>query len=291
MPQTWLITGSSRGLGRALAEAAVAAGHNVVATARDPQALADLEGAHAVALDVTDREQARAAVAAAVERFGRLDVLVNNAGYANVSSIEDFAEDDFRAQLETNLWGVVNVTRAALPVLREQGAGHIIQISSVGGRSSAPGLGPYQTAKWAVEGFSGVLAKEVTPLGIKVTVVEPGGFRTDWAGSSMTVHAFNPAYDASVGAMMRYREQAVALGDPAKAAQAILTVAQADEPPLQLLLGSDAFALAREADEARIASDEKWKHLTQSTDHDDADPAGIEAARELTTSGATGTRR
>lgn len=291
MPQTWLITGSSRGLGRALAEAAVAAGHNVVATARDPQALADLEGAHAVALDVTDREQARAAVAAAVERFGRLDVLVNNAGYANVSSIEDFAEDDFRAQLETNLWGVVNVTRAALPVLREQGAGHIIQISSVGGRSSAPGLGPYQTAKWAVEGFSGVLAKEVTPLGIKVTVVEPGGFRTDWAGSSMTVHAFNSAYDASVGAMMRYREQAVALGDPAKAAQAILTVAQADEPPLQLLLGSDAFALAREADEARIASDEKWKHLTQSTDHDDADPAGIEAARELTTSGATGTRR
>lgn len=291
MPQTWLITGSSRGLGRALAEAAVAAGHNVVATARDPQALADLEGAHAVALDVTDREQARAAVAAAVERFGRLDVLVNNAGYANVSSIEDFAEDDFRAQLETNLWGVVNVTRAALPVLREQGAGHIIQISSVGGRSSAPGLGPYQTAKWAVEGFSGVLAKEVTPLGIKVTVVEPGGFRTDWAGSSMTVHAFNSAYDASVGAMMRYREQAVALGDPAKAAQAILTVAQADEPPLQLLLGSDAFALAREADEARIASDEKWKHLTQSTDHDDADPAGIEAARELTTSGGTGTRR
>lgn len=291
MPQTWLITGSSRGLGRALAEAAVAAGHNVVATARDPQALADLEGAHAVALDVTDREQARAAVAAAVERFGRLDVVVNNAGYANVSSIEDFAEDDFRAQLETNLWGVINVTRAALPVLREQGAGHIIQISSVGGRGSAPGLGPYQTAKWAVEGFSGVLAKEVTPLGIKVTVVEPGGFRTDWAGSSMTVHAFNPAYDASVGAMMRYREQAVALGDPAKAAQAILTVAQADEPPLQLLLGSDAFALARSVDEARIASDDKWKDLTLSTDHDDADLAGIDAARELTTTGGTDSRR
>ncbi|RKQ86387.1 NADP-dependent 3-hydroxy acid dehydrogenase YdfG [Solirubrobacter pauli] len=287
MPQTWLITGSSRGLGRALAEAAVAAGHNVVATARRP---VDLEGAYPVALDVTDAEQARAAVAAAVERFGRLDVVVNNAGYANVSSIEDFAEEDFRAQLETNLWGVVNVTRAALPVLREQGAGHIIQISSVGGRSSAPGLGPYQTAKWAVEGFSGVLAKEVNPLGIKVTVVEPGGFRTDWAGSSMTVQEFNPAYDASVGAMMRYRESAVALGDPVKAAQAILTVADAEEPPLQLLLGSDAFALARSVDEARIASDDRWKPLTLSTDHDDADPAGIERARELTASRGTGSR-
>lgn len=291
MPQTWLITGSSRGLGRALAEAAVAAGHNVVATARDPQALADLEGAHAVALDVTDREQARAAVAAAVERFGRLDVVVNNAGYANVSSIEDFAEDDFRAQLETNLWGVINVTRAALPVLREQGAGHIIQISSVGGRVTSAGLGPYQTAKWAVEGFSGVLAKEVAPLGIKVTVVEPGGFRTDWAGASMTVHDIHPAYEASVGQMMRYREGAVALGDPVKAAQAILEVAAADDPPLQLLLGSDAFKVARAADEARIASDDRWRALTESTDHDDADPAGIEAARALTASGGTDSRR
>ena len=268
MPQTWLITGSSRGLGRALAEAALAAGHNVVATARDPRALADLEGAHAVALDVTDREQARAAVAAAVERFGRLDVVVNNAGYANVNSLEDFEEDDFRAQIETNLWGVINVTRAALPVLREQGAGHIIQISSVGGRVTSPGIGPYQTAKWAVEGFSGVLAKEVAPLGIKVTVIEPGGFRTDWAGASMTVHDIREAYEPSVGAFMRYRETAVALGDPAKAAQAILQVAQLDEPPLQLLLGSDAYAVARAADEARIASDEAWKVLTSSTDHD-----------------------
>jgi NAD(P)-dependent dehydrogenase (short-subunit alcohol dehydrogenase family) len=266
MPQTWLITGSSRGLGRALAEAVLAAGHNLVATARDPEQLRDLEGAHVVALDVTDREQARVAVQAAVERFGRLDVVVNNAGYANVNAIEDFSEEDFRAQLETNLWGVVNVTRAALPVLREQRSGHIIQISSVGGRVTSPGIGPYQTAKWAVEGFSGVLAKEVAPLGIKVTVIEPGGFRTDWAGSSMTVHDINPAYEASVGQMIAYREGAVALGDPAKAAQAILQVAQADEPPLQLLLGSDAYAIARATDEARIASDEAWKDLTLSTD-------------------------
>jgi NAD(P)-dependent dehydrogenase (short-subunit alcohol dehydrogenase family) len=271
MTRTWLITGTSRGLGRALAEAVLAAGHNVVATARDPEQVRDLVDAHpgrarAVALDVTDRTAAAAAVAATVEAFGRLDVLVNNAGYANVNSIEDFAEEDFRAQLETNLWGVINVTRAALPVLREQGAGHIIQVSSVGGRVTTPGIGPYQTAKWAVEGFSGVLAKEVEPLGVKVTIIEPGGFRTDWAGASMTVHDLRDAYEPTVGVMNRYREGAVSNGDPAKAAQAILKIASVPEPPLRLLLGSDAFKVAREADEAKIANDEAWKELTLSTD-------------------------
>jgi NAD(P)-dependent dehydrogenase (short-subunit alcohol dehydrogenase family) len=274
MTQTWLITGSSRGLGRALAEAVLDAGHNVVATARRPEQVQDLvdrfgDRARAVALDVTDRAAGAAAVKAAVDAFGRLDVLVNNAGYANVSSIEDFDEDDFRAQVETNLWGVINVTRAALPVLREQGSGHVIQISSVGGRVTSPGIGPYQTAKWAVEGFSGVLAKEVAPLGIKVTVIEPGGFRTDWAGSSMTTHDVHEAYGPTVGAMASYREQAVALGDPAKAAQAILKIASVPDPPLRLLLGSDAYQVARAADEASIANDEAWKELTFSTDHDE----------------------
>jgi NAD(P)-dependent dehydrogenase (short-subunit alcohol dehydrogenase family) len=271
MTQTWLITGSSRGLGRTLAEAGLAAGHNVVATARRPEQVQDLadrfpDRARAVALDVTDREAAERAVAATVEAFGRLDVLVNNAGYANVNSIEDFAEEDFRAQLETNLWGVINVTRAALPVLREQGSGHVIQVSSVGGRVTSAGIGPYQTAKWAVEGFSGVLAKEVAPLGIKVTIIEPGGFATDWAGASMTVHAIRDAYEPTVGLMNRYREGAVALGDPVKGAQAILKIASLPEPPLRLLLGSDAFAVARAADEERIASDDAWKELTLSTD-------------------------
>ena len=274
MTQTWLITGSSRGLGRALAEAVLAAGHNVVATARKPAQLQDLldrypERARAVALDVTDRAQGFDAVKATVDAFGRLDVLVNNAGYANVNSIEDFDEEDFRAQIETNLWGVINLTRAALPVLREQGAGHVIQISSVGGRDTAPGIGPYQTAKWAVEGFSGVLAKEVAPLGIKVTIIEPGGFRTDWAGSSMTVHEVRDAYRPTVGYMSDYRESATPLGDPEKGAQAILQIAQVSEPPLRLLLGSDAFAVARAADEAKIAADEAWKELTFSTDHDE----------------------
>ena len=217
---------------------------------------------------MTDRAQAAAAIKAAVDAFGTIDVLVNNAGYANVNSIEDFDEDDFRAQIETNLWGVINVTRAALPVLREQRSGHVIQISSVGGRITSPGLAPYQTAKWAVEGFSGVLAQEVAPLGIHVTIVEPGGFDTDWAGSSMTIHDFNPDYAESVGAMARFRSNgATATGDPAKGAQAIVTIASVDEPPLRLLLGSDAFKYARAGDEAKIASDEAWKELTLSTDY------------------------
>jgi NAD(P)-dependent dehydrogenase (short-subunit alcohol dehydrogenase family) len=272
MPRTWLITGSSRGLGRALAEAVLDAGHQLVATARDPGQLADLvdrypDRARAVALDVTDRAQADAAIQAAIDAFGRLDVLVNNAGYANVNSIEDFSEEDFRAQIETNLWGVINVTRAALPVLREQGSGHIVQISSVGGRDTAPGVGPYQTAKWAVEGFSGVLQKEVAPLGIHVTLIEPGGFRTDWAGSSMTVHDIREAYRPTVGVLSdRRRSGAPFPGDPVKGAQAILRITEVDDPPLRLLLGSDAYAVARAADEAKIASDERWKELTLSTD-------------------------
>jgi NAD(P)-dependent dehydrogenase (short-subunit alcohol dehydrogenase family) len=144
----------------------------------------------------------------------------------------------------------------------------VIQVSSVGGRVTTPGIGPYQTAKWAVEGFSGVLAKEVAPLGIKVTIIEPGGFATDWAGSSMAVHRFHEAYEQTVGLMNSYRAAAVALGDPAKGAQAILKIASVPEPPLRLLLGSDAFKIAREADEAKISGDETWKELTLSTDHD-----------------------
>jgi NAD(P)-dependent dehydrogenase (short-subunit alcohol dehydrogenase family) len=276
MPRTWLITGSSRGLGRALAEAVLNDGDRLLATARRPEQLTELVARHpdrarAVALDVTDRAQSAAAVEAAVDAFGSLDVVVNNAGYANVNSIEDFAEDDFRAQIETNLWGVINMTRAALPVLREQRSGHIIQISSVGGRDTAPGIAPYQTAKWGVEGFSGVLQKEVGPLGVHVTIIEPGGFRTDWAGSSMTVHEIREEYGQTVGRMAEYRESGTPLGDPAKAAQAILQVSKLAEPPLRLLLGSDAFAVARAADEAKIASDEQWKELTLSTDHDDAE--------------------
>ncbi|HEY2438287.1 MAG TPA: SDR family NAD(P)-dependent oxidoreductase [Solirubrobacteraceae bacterium] len=290
MPRTWLITGASRGLGRALAEAVLAEGEQLVATARRPESLADLvedraDQALAVPLDVTSRAQGDLAVRRTVERFGRLDVLVNNAGYANVNSIEDFTDEDFRAQIETNLWGVINLTRAALPVMRVERSGRIIQISSVGGRDTAPGIGPYQTAKWGVEGFSGVLQKEVAPLGIHVTLIEPGGLRTDWAGSSMTVHQIRPEYLETVGRMAEYRESATPLGDPVKAAQAILAISRVPDPPLRLLLGSDAYAVARAADEAKIASDESWKELTRSTDHDDSSLDLDELARVSASSG------
>jgi len=257
-------------LGRALAEAVLAHGDQLVATARRPADLDDLvarygDRVRAVALDVTDPVAARAAVDATIAAFGRLDVLVNNAGYANAGPIEELAEEDFRAQIETNLWGVINVTRAALPVLHRQRAGHVIQIGSVGGRVTSPGLGAYQTAKWGVEGFSGVLAKEVAPFGVKVTVIEPGGMATDWAGSSMTIHTVSADYEPTVGAMAGMRERMVQSGDPAKAAAAILEVARLDDPPLQLLLGADAWQVAGEADRARRASDERFKELTLST--------------------------
>jgi NAD(P)-dependent dehydrogenase (short-subunit alcohol dehydrogenase family) len=287
MSRTWLITGSSRGLGRALAEAALADGHRVVATARKPDDVADLverypDRARAVALDVTDRAQAADAVRATVDAFGAIDVLVNNAGYANVNSIEDFDEDDFRAQIETNLWGVINVTRAALPVLRAQRSGHVINVSSVGGRTVAAGLGPYQTSKWAVEGFSGVLQLEVAPLGIHVTIVEPGGFATDWAGSSMTLHDLREEYEPSIGWRRNYRDESFTPpGDPAKAAQAILRITEEPEPPLRLLLGSDAYEFARAADRARMASDEQWEGLSRSTDRDGAEPQLRELRRML----------
>ena len=280
MAKVWLITGSSRGLGRALAEAVVRSGDMVVATARDPGALDELVRGHperalSLALDVTRAEEAVRAVRAAVDRFGRVDVLVNNAGYANTSAIEDIDEADFRAQLETNFFGVFHMTRAALPVMRGQRSGHIIQISSVGGRVGSPGLGAYQSAKWAVEGFSEVLAREVLPLGIKVTLVEPGGFRTDWAGSSMRVGEVSEAYRSTVGAVGgEARQEATSRGDPAKAALAILRIAAEPAPPLRLLLGTDAVFIAEVAARRRAEEDARWKHLSVTTDHDGAVPFG-----------------
>jgi len=280
MSKVFLVTGSSRGLGRQIAERVLAEGHRLVATARKPEQLADLRGqVLPVALDVTDPEAARAAVAAAVAEFGRLDVVVNNAGYANVASVEDITAADFRAQLDTNLLGVVNVTKAALPVLRAQGAGHIIQVSSVGGRMPTPGMSAYQAAKFAVGGFSEVLAQEVAPLGIKVTVLEPGGMRTDWAGSSMTIHDISDPYQPTVGSIVRMlRTNLVhkAAGDPAKVAEVVLTVADMAEPPVRLLLGSDAVRYVKQVDQARMASDARWEELSVSTDYDDLTAAELD---------------
>ena len=276
--KTWLITGSSRGFGWELAKAVLESGDNAVATARRPEQLGDLvaqygERVRAVALDVTDVAAARAAVKVAVDEFGRLDVVVNNAGYAKSQSIEDTAEEDFRAQLETNLFGVVNVTKAALPVLHRQRSGHFIQFSSIGGRvGGSPGLGGYQTAKFGVEGFSEVLSNEVKPLGIKVTIIEPGGFRTDWGGSSMQTADVSEDYEDTVGAMNRYRESTVSEwpGDPARAATIITDIVRLDEPPLRLLLGATAVESAERASKARAAEAEQWADVSRSADF----PAG-----------------
>jgi NAD(P)-dependent dehydrogenase (short-subunit alcohol dehydrogenase family) len=279
MSSVFFLTGSSRGLGRAIAEAVLDGGHQLVATARDPRSLDDLVASHgerilALALDVTNPDEAQTAIAAGLEHFGRIDVVVNNAGYADLAAVEDVTLEEFRRQIDTNFFGVVNVTKAALPILREQAAGHIIQVSSIGGRLATPGLSAYQSAKWAVGGFSSVLAAEVNPLGIRVTVLEPGGMETDWAGSSMEVPPISEPYRRTVGASAAMHDSdAVALGDPAKVAQVVLEIAAMDEPPLRLILGSEAYAYATAAARAQAASDERFKQLTASTDRDGATDA------------------
>jgi NAD(P)-dependent dehydrogenase (short-subunit alcohol dehydrogenase family) len=273
MSKVWLITGSSRGLGRAIAEAALSLGDEVVATARNVDSLAGLGGEH-VALDVTDPEAARAAVAHAVERFGRLDVVVNNAGYADAGSFEELAPEVFDAQIQTNFYGVVNVTRAALPVMRAQRSGRIIQVSTAGGRTGHPGLSAYHASKFAVEGLSETVAKEVAPFGVKVTIAEPGGMRTDWAGSSMRIYDFDDDYAPSIGAMVKHYDDGGKsfAGDPAKFALAILELASMDDPPLRIPFGSDTVKILRAAAEADIASMDRLRELSESTDADDAVP-------------------
>src|SRR5579862_9374780 len=262
MKQVWFVTGSSRGFGRALVRAALEAGDLVAATARHPEQLADLaaeygDSIHPIALDVTDR----AAIAAAIGHFGRLDVIVNNAGYANVSPIETTTDADFRAQFETNFWGVYHVSKAAIPVLREQGGGVIMQFSSIGGRvGGSPGIASYQAAKFAIDGFSRVLQAETAPFGIKVVVVEPSGFRTDWAGSSMIVRDIPEAYAATVGVMnSRVRQSSDGpAGDPTRAAEILVRVARRRDIPDHLPLGVTAAESCIRLDEHLLAEDQRW---------------------------------
>jgi NAD(P)-dependent dehydrogenase (short-subunit alcohol dehydrogenase family) len=275
MSKIWFVTGSSRGLGRTLVEAILAAGDKVVATARKPEELKDLsttygDSIHAVKLDVTSPTDVAKAVAAALKAFGRIDVLVNNAGYGFLGAFEEMSDQEFKGQIDTNFWGVVNVTRAILPHLRQQGSGHIIQITSVGGRNAFPGLSGYHAAKFAVEGLSEALALEVKPLGLKVTIVEPGGFRTDWAGSSMAFAKPMEAYAPTIGFMreqldLRSGNQP---GDPRKAAQAILKLVDMPEAPLRLPLGNDALAVLRNGYKTTAEELERWAEITKSTDFD-----------------------
>jgi NAD(P)-dependent dehydrogenase (short-subunit alcohol dehydrogenase family) len=274
MSKVWFITGSSRGLGAELVRAVLANGDRVVATARQPEQLRALVEGHedrarVFPLDVTDAEAAVAAIEFAVAEFGGIDVVVNNAGYADSTSIEETDPADFRAQIEANLFGVVNVTRAALPVLRAQRSGVFVQFSSIGGRvGGTPGLGAYQTAKFGVEGFSEVLANEVSTFGVKVIIVEPGAFRTDWQGSSMKIHEPGPDYRDTVGRMHELRRSSNGNqpGDPARAARIIIDIVGTPEPPRRLLLGSDAVERALAGGAERDEEARRWADVSRSAD-------------------------
>ena len=273
-PRTWLVTGASRGLGRAFAEVALEAGDAVVATARRPEQLDDLVRAHpnralAVALDVTDKAQVDAVVAAATRFTGRLDVLVNNAGYGLAGGVEEASEQEVRDQFEVNVFGALWCTQAVLPVMRAQGAGHLFQISSIGGVAGFLNTGIYHASKWALEGFSESLAQEVAPFGIGVTIVEPGPFRTDWNGDSMTRATPLPAYDDILGDRRRAMSGAQArtqIGDPRRAGEALLAVLDSDTPPLRLLLGALAADTAPATYQRRLTEWAAWDDVARAAD-------------------------
>lgn len=267
MAKTWFITGTSRGFGREWAIAALERGDQVAATARDVASLDDLAQKYGdallpLALDVTDRAAAFAAVAQAHDHFGGLDIVVNNAGYGHFGMIEEITEDEARAQLETNVFGALWVTQAALPYLREQGSGHIIQVSSIGGITAFPRVGIYHASKWALEGFSQALAQEVSGFGVHVTLVEPGAFSTDWAGSSSSTSAQLPAYDEVHRVTLETRaRRASDPGDPAASAEAILRVVDADEPPLRVFFGAAPLGIATADYESRLATWNQWQDV------------------------------
>jgi NAD(P)-dependent dehydrogenase (short-subunit alcohol dehydrogenase family) len=265
----WFITGASRGFGREWAIAALERGDSVAATARDLSTLDDLREKYGerllpLRLDVTDRDADFAAVQQAHERFGRLDVVVNNAGYGHFGLVEELTEAEARAQLETNLFGALWITQAALPFLREQGSGHILQVSSIGGISAFPLVGIYHASKWALEGLSQALAQEVAPFGIKVTLIEPGGFATDWAGSSSSASEPLPAYaDFHKEVQEQRRKRIGTPGDPTASAAAVLEIVDADEPPLRCFFGSAPLGMAKADYEQRLAVWEKWQPVAE----------------------------
>jgi NAD(P)-dependent dehydrogenase (short-subunit alcohol dehydrogenase family) len=278
MTKIWFITGSSRGLGRSLTEAVLAKGDKVAATARNTEQLKDLankypDQLYAVKLDVTNKEQIISAVESTIAHFGRIDVLVNNAGFGIIGAAEAFSDEQVRSQLETNLYAPIEITRVVLPYMRKQKSGSILQISSVGGRVGNPGLSMYQAAKFGLSGFSEALSKEVADLGIHVTCVEPGGFRTDWAGDSMTYAPSVAGYETTVDARIEFFKSGkfVPMGDPEKAAQVMVNLVDSPEPPMHLVLGSEAIAILKQADAARTAEMEKWLPVSLSTDHDEAE--------------------
>jgi NAD(P)-dependent dehydrogenase (short-subunit alcohol dehydrogenase family) len=271
MSKVWFVTGSSRGLGRALVEVALEAGDRVAATARNPERLRDLldkygDAVLVLRLDVTDYDAAARVVTQAEQTLGRIDVVVNNAGYGDLGSFEDTTIDSFRTQIDTDFYGVANVSKAVVPLLREQGSGHIFQVSSLIVRLSGPGLTAYQAAKCAVAGFSLGLAQEIAPFGVKVTILEPGAMRTDWGGSSMTIPQPSGPYQPTIGAFAEAL-RAFSGHEPTntrRVAQVVRDLAGRDDAPVRLLLGTDAVPLAQQAAQELAASDEAWREVSLS---------------------------
>ena len=280
MSKVWLVTGSASGLGRNIAEAVLESGAHLMATARDPRRIDDLgkkygDRIRTASLDVADEEAAKAAVQAAVKAFGRLDVVVNNAGYGDIAPFEQLSPERFKALIDTNFYGVVYTTRAALPVMRKQRNGCILQISSVGGRLARPGSAGYHAAKWAVGGFSEALAQEVAPFGVKVCALEPGGMRTNWgARANQDTPSLLPDYEPSVGAVIKALASywGNEISDPAKVAQLILRLADSEHLPAHLLLGSDAAQYTDQAETTRSQEAERWREVSVSTDVDAKEP-------------------
>jgi NAD(P)-dependent dehydrogenase (short-subunit alcohol dehydrogenase family) len=273
--RVWFVTGAANGFGRELVEYLLEHGVTVVATSRKVDALKELEAKYpetalVVAMDVTDQAQVEAAIAATVQRFGALDVLVNNAGYGMVGAVEESAESEFRPMFETNVFGLIRVTQAALPQMRKQGAGHIVNLSSIGGLVATPGFGMYNATKFAVEGLSEALAQEVGPLGISVTIVEPGPFRTKFLGRAGGEAAHKiPAYEKSAGKMRAYftEQDGKQPGDPQKAAEAIVKVVEAEHPPLRLLLGASTIPRLKGKLETLQKEVSDWEETTVGADY------------------------
>jgi NAD(P)-dependent dehydrogenase (short-subunit alcohol dehydrogenase family) len=268
MAKTWFITGASRGFGKEWSIAALERGDTVAATARDTSSLDDLVAQFGdkvlpLQLDVNDRDAVFAAVAQAHDHFGGLDVVVNNAGYGQFGMIEEISEAEARAQFDTNVFGALFVTQAALPYLRAQGSGHILQVSSIGGISAFPNIGIYNASKWALEAFSQSLAAEVADFGIKVTLIEPAGYSTDWGGASAKHAAANPAYDdfRQVAAELRAKRQGTP-GDPVATREAVLKVVDAENPPLRIFFGDGPLAIATKDYESRLAEWRAWEPVS-----------------------------
>ena len=276
--KVWFITGSNSGFGRSLTEAVLKKGYKVVATTRHPEEIEDLvkeypDKVKAVSLDITEASEITSAIDTALQTFGRVDVLINNAGFGTLGAVEEISDEQVRKQFEVNCFGTLNLTKAMLPHFRQRKAGHILNVSSVGGFTAFPGTGIYCATKFAIEGYSEALAKEIAPLEIKLTLVEPGAFRTEFAGDSLATpdEQIND-YEETAHKFVKMQEEMSGEqpGDPDKAAQAMIKVVESDNPPMRLVLGEDALKATRQKIETFQKELDEWEDVTLSTSYEDA---------------------